>query len=47
VYPNGNLASSSNAFLQLIPDANDRQDITDINMNEQKNNGDAQGTDCK
>jgi hypothetical protein len=47
VYPNGNLASSSNAFLQLVPNANDRQDIADINMNEQKNNGDAQGTDCK
>ena len=46
VYPNGDIATTTDTFLELVPNANKRQEIVDIILNEQINNNDAQGTDC-
>ena len=46
VYPNGDIATTTDTFLELVPNANKRQEIVDIILNEQTNNNDAQGTDC-
>lgn len=46
VDPRGKIATEIDAFKELVPNANDRQAIADIVMNEQNGNYDAQGTKC-
>lgn len=46
VYPSGNIAIEIDAFKELVPNANDRQAIADIILNEQNGNNDAKGTEC-
>lgn len=43
----GNIESYSETFSELIPDADDRQEIVDIVINEQLNNNDALGSNCE
>lgn len=42
----GLITSETDAFKELEPNANNRQDIADIVVNELKNNSDAKGTKC-
>lgn len=42
----GNIEVMTNTFEELVPDANDRQEIANILFNEQKGNSDAKGTEC-
>jgi hypothetical protein len=40
------IVSTTDSFLELVPNLADRQNIVNIIINEQINNNDAQGTDC-
>ncbi|MFD2529775.1 MULTISPECIES: hypothetical protein [Polaribacter] len=46
VNSNGTIVTENDTFKELVPNANDRQAIADIILNEQNGNNDAQGTKC-
>ena len=42
----GLISLETDSFKELVPNANDRQEIANIVLNEIKGNSDAQGTQC-
>lgn len=42
----GNIDSMTDSFQELVPNANERQDIANKLLNELKGNSNAQGTEC-
>lgn len=46
VKTNGDIVSTTDTFLELVPSEQERQDILEILNNEKEGNGNSQGSQC-